>query len=977
MGIISRWRARREARKKTTTTTTGSYQGPMPSGTTATQEATFRATGTTTSGSGGGSYQGPVQPGVDVETFRKTGVSQPSIQGPTQPGTDVELFRKTGYSQPSTSGGGISPTEMQVLASGGVKVGGVTYIGKSVVPFTGGRSANQLRRDLQVKATEKGYKLGRWSATIPITTGQEETLEQAQGGAMDLLIGGFGGYQPDIKPLDEGGTLYPQPNFGTRTDMGQDFLQDNGSQTGTKGFFSRVGARGQAEYTLLKEGTAGISGTYGGTYIEPPPYGSYVKAFFQEIPSSFPAVQVVAQDVKDFFKPQIDTAKIGLGVIATATKKVTDTPAYQSFKEWNAPRMEAVTSSAEFEVLSKTIVRGLAFTPLAIVGRQAFIETIPLRQRQKPYALENIETYLYKGKPHRVSDYTIYTEKAPPRLQITRKMYQPPKDITYLPSIKTTTRTPYGATSTDAFITMEMKGGKVSSLSGVEGTSQAISRSEILSYQKLTPSKRLLVQRLAESKAGGTPVTGKWIQKMLKIDDQRFFSQIDITKLGKARLTSKGVQLESLPTRRLGSKRWEVQMGALKYKEPWKESYYSYPFGKTKTRWEAITETKLIKETEMYELTKSRVIFKDVTYPFPRATGKTPELKVFTREKKILNIIDDFKDVQVIRTSDINDLKRTSLGKTFQIQTQKQPTLFAPPKVPKAIPRTKIVSSKAESFLTSIPTSAFYGKGMYERTTGGQLPSTQLYATQLPSVVPYSYSPITTRIYTPSAVSISQVNLLKPSYKFDTREISRGMNKEITKEITKEMVKEIQKPMLKETLKVIQKPAQKLILKQYQKTKTPFFYGGFFPRTKITPKEKGWTPIKIKQFKQPKGFPGTYKVYGKRWGKWKVVGGGKSPLEAVGMGESWAKKTLGASFKVPSYKGTKVPGFRTKREKGEIIFIEPKNLRIKKRQTGSKEIPELSWWRNVRSPIKSIIKSPVRLPPLSKKKKKKGIFDFY
>ena len=41
-------------------------------------------------------------------------------------------------------------------------------------------------------------------------------------------------------------------------------------------------------------------------------------------------------------------------------------------------------------------------------------------------------------------------------------------------------------------------------------------------------------------------------------------------------------------------------MGALRYKESYKESYYSYPFGKTKTRFEAITETKLIKETDIY-----------------------------------------------------------------------------------------------------------------------------------------------------------------------------------------------------------------------------------------------------------------------------------------------------------------------------------------------------------------------------------------
>jgi len=55
------------------------------------------------------------------------------------------------------------------------------------------------------------------------------------------------------------------------------------------------------------------------------------------------------------------------------------------------------------------------------------------------------------------------------------------------------------------------------------------------------------------------------------------------------------------------------------------------------------------------------------------------------------------------------------------------------------------------------------------------------------------------------------------------------------------------------------------------------------------------------------------------------------------------------SFKVPSFKGTKVEGFLTKKEKGETIFLEPKRKRIKR---GTKEIPELQMWRKIKSPIK-------------------------
>jgi len=65
-----------------------------------------------------------------------------------------------------------SPTEIKVLLKGGVKVGGTTYIGKAVVPYSEGKTANQLRRDMLFKAREKypdtKIGFGQFSGTIPI-----------------------------------------------------------------------------------------------------------------------------------------------------------------------------------------------------------------------------------------------------------------------------------------------------------------------------------------------------------------------------------------------------------------------------------------------------------------------------------------------------------------------------------------------------------------------------------------------------------------------------------------------------------------------------------------------------------------------------------------------------------------------------------------------------------------------------------------
>jgi len=124
------------------------------------------------------------------------------------------------------------------------------------------------------------------------------------------------------------------------------------------------------------------------------------------------------------------------------------------------------------------------------------------------------------------------------------------------------------------------------------------------------------------------------------------------------------------------------------------------------------------------------------------------------------------------------------------------------------------------------------------------------------------------------------------------------------------------------------------------------------PTTYKTPptKKPPIIPYLPKQRKYPKQKFRKFKVFGRRFGKWKQVGIAKDPLGAIGIGKQWARKTLGVTFKVPKYKGTKVKGFRTKKEKEGYVFIEPKGKRIKKKGT-SKEFSELVYWKKVKSPI--------------------------
>jgi len=732
-----------------------------------------------------------------------------------------------------------------------------------------------------VTALRRGTRQGlRIQRETPVEFEQRQ-FEQRQGSASDLLFGG------DIQPVKQ------------------------------RGFFQRVKQRGQEEYEILDTSQRGLSGTYRGTGLKPSPYGSYGRAFFQEVGETN-----IGQDIKSFFKPQISQVKIAGGVVGMGTGAIRETKAYTEFHQ---PRVEAVTSSKEFNVLMKSAMAGVAFSPAGI-GRQVYVETIPLRQRKPAIAREYIETYVVGGKPYRVSDYTITTEKYAPRItrktSLLRQQLGKDQEFTYLPSVTTRTRTPFKATTQDSFIVLETKGGKVGSLIEVSGVSQEISRAEILSYQKLTSPKKLLVQRLAESKAS-SPVNEKFIGKFLTDKNQRYFSQIDLNVLGKTRLTNQGIKLEFLKGRIVK-----------KVREPftlYRQARYSTP--QKTTRFEAITEIKLIKEDELFELYESKVLFKDVTYPYARATGKTPELKVITLEKKELNILDDVKDVNIIRPSDIKDLKKTPFSKTYQVQELKQPTLFVPPKIPKARTITKVISPPISSTAKTFQTSQFYGKGLYERTEGGLVPSVQIQ----PSISKSFIKPREIQISYPKSISFE-------------KELSKGASKEISKEITKEMTKPMSKETTKEITKEIQKPMSKLISKQAQKT---IIKPATFPITKPLrvrpPVKPPIIPPKLKPAKQKRGRLGKYDVFGRRFGKFKLIGTAKDPLGAKGIGKRWARQTLGVTFKIPKYKGTKVEGFKTKKKKGEVLFIEPRGKRLKR---GTKEIPELQYWKKVKGGIK-------------------------
>lgn len=229
-------------------------------------------------------------------------------------------------------------------------------------------------------------------------------------------------------------------------------------------------------------------------------------------------------------------------------------------------------------------------------------------------------------------------------------------------------------------------------------------------------------------------------------------------------------------------------------------------------------------------------------------------------------------------------------------------------------------------------TSIYAGTGQYERsqevTSFSQISSTQ------PKIEQTSFTNIT------PSVGMSTLTLQQPKIE------------QISRTSTRQRSILDQKPLQDLTPAQTQDTRQVLKLRQQQKQQQKIIQS---PRINITPTFQtpppvikgggfGFSFLKGKQPKQPR--TGIFQVLGRRFGKFKVVGMGRTEKEAFGIGKDWAGKSLGATFKVPKARARKLPGFKTKVTKeGKVLYIEPAKRRLKR---GSGEIPEIQMFRRVK-----------------------------
>jgi hypothetical protein len=193
----------------------------------------------------------------------------------------------------------------------------------------------------------------------------------------------------------------------------------------------------------------------------------------------------------------------------------------------------------------------------------------------------------------------------------------------------------------------------------------------------------------------------------------------------------------------------------------------------------------------------------------------------------------------------------------------------------------------------------------YLSNKGSSPTSKESYVSVAPSSVSYS---ISSSSNAPSSVSsISNIYSSKGSSRSRSSNISPSTISSVSKSISSAVSQSSLKSISKGSSSYYPKPSK-----------------SYYPVTSSRKETKSPAPIKINQVTTQKEFQGLFPVSVRRKGQFRIVGYGKSPMEAIGIGNKVVRNTLARTFKVGGFKGSKVKGYRTKMSKKEgQVFIQP------------------------------------------------------
>jgi len=596
---------------------------------------------------------------------------------------------------------------------------------------------------------------------------------------------------------------------------------------------------------------------------------------------------------------------------------------------------------------------GSVVVPSTLYATKRITTIAPTRKIIEPSFVEKQVYGISKGKEYKFSTYDIVGEYKPPRIKLTTSRFRQQlglKPITTktFPAQKFSIKTTSPAINNFPFQVVETRtSSNILRYKTIQGDSILVNPR----VSKLNKIDEFLLKRYVEGKTK-LPTSIETAKVYTPRGTQFEISDISAVKTYKYNVKAKkSTFIDNRLYKDVDAKSFKVRIGDDKtYAElDFGKVKFESGRGKTTDTSRALTRSKQIVDTPEYEVLSSESYFKDVSKPGARATGKTPRLTGEIYIKKEPIFIDKVSDVTFINTADI---VKTPLSKTFQIQKEVTPLTKIVPKIPPTKTITKIAPSPT---ISRVVPGAVPGVVTKSKFFGTQFaPQEDLTMTQKFTSIGATIQPPT---FLQGKIPSNQLKDLSFTKQVgDTKLISKGLTKTLTKQQPKLMTKDLsktltktpQKEITKEITKVLQKQQQKQQQKQIQKQifKTPPSL--IFPGKTTKPPTKkppGFPIFSGKGYKQPKKPTRKFKVLGRRFGKYRVVGTARTERGAFALGKKFARTTLGVTFKIPKAKRLKVPGFRTKKEDGGIVFIEPIGKRLKR---GGSEVKEIKLYQGLR-----------------------------
>jgi len=567
---------------------------------------------------------------------------------------------------------------------------------------------------------------------------------------------------------------------------------------------------------------------------------------------------------------------------------------------------------------------GSVVVPSTLYATKRITTIAPTRKVLTPSFVEKQVYGISQGKQHKFSTYDIVGEYKPPRLKtVTSRFRQQlglkPLSTKDIPAKGFNIQTVSPAIDNFPFQVVEKRtGSNILRYKTISGDSFPINPR----VSKLSNVDDFLLRRYVEGKTG-LPTSSETAKVFAPRGSDFQLSDISTIKTHKFNVKGKkttfidnrlykNVEADSFKVRIGSDKTYaELDFGKVKF-EAGK--------GKTTETSRALTRTKQIVDTPDYEVLKSETYFKDVTKPGARASGKTPKLtgEIYIKKEPIL--IDSVSDVTFINTADI---VKTPLSKTFQVQKQVSPLAKIFPKIP---PSKTITKLAPPSRISRVIPGAVPGAVTKSKFFGAQFaPQEDLTMTQkFTSIGATTQQPTILQGRIPSN-QLKDLTFMKTNQQQDN--ILKLSNKGLTKTFSKTLTETTPKFIVKEQAKLSQKQQQKQQQKQLQKQQQKYNIASILsPTTKLPKKTKPPIPIpfRFKTSKQPKQRTGIFKVLGRRFGKFRIVGVARTPKGAFKLGKTFARKGLGRSFTIQGIKKQpfKLPGFRTKKEKIGQVYIQ-------------------------------------------------------